>query len=1158
MRLTTVILIASLIQVSAATFGQRITLNKSNVPLFSVLKEIRKQSGYDFYYDANTISQDQRVSVAVSNATIEETLVSALNGLDLVYQIDGRTVSIKKKEEPTFLDRLARRWANIDVRGKVYGENDQVLAGASVRVKGTKLATTTDARGEFYLGSVDENAVLEVSFIGYVTREMKVAKDMGVIRLEMTNNDLSEIAVVSTGYQSIPKERATGSFSKIDNSTFNRQVATSVIAKLKGIAPSIYFDERSASGNTNINVRGQSTIYGNAKPLIVIDNFPFDGDLNNINPNDVQDITILKDAAAASIWGVRAGNGVIVITTKKGEYNQQPKFNLNSSVNIGSAPDLFYQLRMSTSDFIDVEQFLFSKGFYDATISNTFFAPVYSPVVDILNQQKKGQLSEQQAISQINALRTYDLRNDLEKFFYQTPVSQQYALSASGGTQKHIYFLSVGLDKNTLSTVKNDFSRLSISGNQTFKPIKGLEITTGVFINRNRSNTNNSLRYITSGMGSGKAMYPYARLADENGNHLPVYKDYTNTFKTNALNAGYLDWTLVPLDELDLQENTVKTNSTRLTAGIAYTFIKGLSADLKIQYEGQNTAARYYNDQNSYYVRDLVNRFTPGFVTPLARKIPFGGILEQNNSELSSINGRAQINYNNVWGDHELHSIAGFDVREIKNDGSNSLFYGYDKTLGTSTAVDYVSSVYTYPSFSQQTVPGGDYVTGTVDRFRSYFANASYTYVKKYTISGSARIDQSNLFGVNANQRAVPLWSAGLKWDISKEAFYLSSQLPQLSIRTSYGYNGNLDNTLTAYTTAKLGNSDSFQTPAAQLLNPPNANLRWEKTGQWNIGLDFSTKNNRISGSFEYYAKNGKDLIGLGLIDPTTGFKSYKGNVANMKGKGIDIELTTVNLDAAFRWTTNYLFSYTMDRVKDYKLTPSYALFFVDGSLERTPTYIQPVSDRPLYGIYSTPWAGLDPATGVSRGYLNGLPSTDFSAIQAALSLNLPHNLIYNGPALAPYFGYIRNTFGYKGFELSFNVGYRFGYYFRRNSINYDLLFNSYTSHSDYSKRWQKSGDEQFTNVPAIVYPLNAASSSYYTNSEILVERGDNIRLQDATFSYTLSAEKFKWFPFKTLKAYSYANNIGILWRSNKNGIDPDYPVTKPVRSIALGLTCTF
>src|SRR5665213_2243367 len=342
------------------------------------------------------------------------------------------------------------------ISGKVISaSNDLPVEGATITLLHQKTTVSTNSSGIFSITVASSNDVLSISHIGFITKKMAISQNTSsplMITLQDTSIKLDEV-VVNTGYQNIPKERATGSFVTVNMNEFNDRVAPDVISKLEGITSSLVFFKGVPNRPDEINIRGQSTLFSNTQPLIVVDNFPYDGDISTINPNDVESITVLKDAAAASIWGVRAGNGVIVITTKKGKFNKPMQVSFNSNITIGQKPDLFYDSRfINSADFIDMETFLFNKGFYDKDF-NAASQPPLSPAVDILHRQQLGIISPQEAQAEINTLKGIDVRNDLQKYFYRQSVNEQYSLSLQGGSETASYLLSAGYDNSLGSAV---------------------------------------------------------------------------------------------------------------------------------------------------------------------------------------------------------------------------------------------------------------------------------------------------------------------------------------------------------------------------------------------------------------------------------------------------------------------------------------------------------------------------------------------------------------------------------------------------------------------------------------------------------------------------------------------------------------------------------
>jgi TonB-dependent starch-binding outer membrane protein SusC len=1059
----------------------------------------------------------------------------------------------------TFLSTLLILYASVNVlaqskiEGRVVSSVDNTpLPGVNVLVKGSTIGTTTDANGLFAI-QASEKDILVFSFIGYAGQEVVVGTQT-LINLSL-NEDIStldEVTIVSTGYQKLPKERATGSFVQLDNALVNRRVSTDILSRLEDVTSGLIFN-RNIEGNTNdISIRGRSTINGNASPLIVIDNFPYDGDINNINPNDVESITVLKDAAAASIWGARAGNGVIVITTKKGKANEPLQISANANITIGKQPDLFYTSRMSTSDFIDVEKTLFDKGYYESIEASGNHAPL-TPGVELMIANRDGNLSDVQLESELALLRKQDVRNDYQKYLYRNSTNQQYAINLRGGSTINQYFISAGLDKDLDNMVGNDFTRVTLNAGNTWRLLKDkVEFSASMYYAQTSRTTNNDgIPEINFASGP---MYPYASLKDNQGNSIPLTKDYRLDFLEDAQNAGLLNWQYNPLDEINANDNTVDVKDYRINTKLQYAITKHLNAELSYQYWNGNTFGRNHRSIETYYTRNLINVFTQDY-GDLYKMIPDGGILDRFDQQSYSHNVRAQVNYSNSWNQHELSALGGYEVKEINTDKNSFRYYGYDDALATNQIVDYVNY---FPAYNDPgnylSIPNADAISSLTDRYISYFGNAAYSYKKRYTVSGSVRKDQSNLFGVKANQRGVPLWSAGLGWILSEEEFLNIPFVPYLKLRTTFGYNGNIDKSVTAYTTAlSRGANRLTGLPYATILNPPNPELQWERVKLWNTGIDFESKNRILSGSIEYYSKWGIDLIGTSPFPPSTGVASFRGNNASTKGHGIDLVLNSLNINGDFKWSTNFLFSYLTEKVTTYKIKAPVYSYVTGGGGSVISNY--PLEGKPLYAIYSFDWAGLDPETGDPRGYIDGQPSSDYSLI---LTSATTESIRYHGPARPTTFGSLRNTFSWRNFSLSVNVSYRLGYFFKMNSVKYATVLNGYVAHGDFANRWREPGDENHTHVPSMPENINLNRDDFYLNSSVLVEKGDHIRLQDVNLSYTFDRNLFAKLPMKNVQFYLYANNLGVIWKATDKDIDPDFPTQKPVRTIAAGLRIDF
>ncbi|WP_049815449.1 SusC/RagA family TonB-linked outer membrane protein [Niastella koreensis] len=1127
----------------------QITFSKKHVTITDLRKVLEKQAGYTIFNTNSISSQLKAVNINLVNGTVEQLLDEFFRYQSCTYTIIDKIVTVIPRGRQSV---IGKRVANI--KGKILNEQGEPIPGATITIKGSNQQTSTDEGGEFKINGVDEIELnIIVTSVNYEPEEVNWQGESELnVKLKQHVSELNKVQVMSTGYQQISKDKTPGSFVKIDNELLNRRVSTNVVDRLEGITSGLIFNKNNntTTNQTNIAIRGRSTIYANANPLIVVDNFPYTGDINNINPNDVESITVLKDADAASIWGAYSGNGVIVITTKKGKYGQPLKLSVNSNITIGQKPDLYAKPILNSSDFIDVEHSLFDSGFYFNQEAN-LLRPILSPVVEILIQERDKKITHDEAEQQLNVLRGQDTRKDLEKYFYRTSANQQYSVSASGGSANNNYYLSLGYDKNLSNLVRNGYDRLTITANNSFSWLKKrLELNTGIIYTEGKARNNN--------IGTLNPPYPYLKLVDENGNATTVPADIRQSYKDgisrDSIARTYLlDWNYRPYDELRLSNNTSKTTDYRINADVKYNILKGLNATVVYQYNKGFVDAENFYSKQTYYTRNLINQFTD-VDSPSIHHIPIGGILDQNTVEYETHNVRTQLNYITNWYNrnhtkyHQITALAGAEARGTKTYFDGLRTYGYNESLPNLSPIDYESQFPLYQSpATNKKITYLNSSRSQADNFVSYYLNAKYIFQRRYILSASARKDESNLFGVKTNQKGVPLWSLGASWELSQEHFYTLGWLPFLKLRITDGYKGNVDRTVSAFTTAGIDAANLYNVLSASIDNPPNPSLRWEKNHMINYGVDFATRKSIIEGSLEYYTRRGIDLIGNSPLDPTTGVTQFRGNTADMKGNGVDIMLRTKNINKQFKWTSTLLFSYTADKVTDYKVQQSAVWYYCD------PQYISPIKGKPLYSIFSLKWMGLDPKNGDPQGYFNKATSTNYSAIINSSDLS---DLIYRGPANPVYFGSLRNNFSYKRVELSFAITWKMGYYFRRPSINYYTLFNGPDQgHPDYEKRWQQPGDENFTSVPSMTWKESLNRSNFYSYSNILVEKGDHIRLQDIQLSYQLNKSEIRWLPVNQFRIYMYANNLGVLWRANQYGIDPDYITGAiPPRTFAAGL----
>lgn len=1141
--------------------AQGITLSLKNARLETAFSEIQKQSGYKFVFSWTELEKSKPVTVKITNGTIASVLDAVLKDQPLTYQIipEGNNIVIKKKNPAKDNDSLSGAKTPLtEVNGKVLNEKEEPIAGASVKVKGTNIGTSTDIEGFFSLKVVNENSTITISSVGFETQAIQLAgRNTLSVQLKIKANQLDDV-VISTGYQQVPKERATGSFAFIDNKTLNQQMGTNILERLNGVSSGVLFDvgkdnARNPQSQTNIAIRGLSTINGPLDPLIVLNGFIYEGDIKNINPNDVDNVTILKDASATSIWGARAGNGVIVITTKKGKFNQKMQVDIRVNMIGTRKPDLSNIPQMSSIDYIDVEEFLFNKGYFENRINIEHSS--LTPAVEILLKRRNGEISASDSAQQINELKSIDTRDQYRKYVYKAPLVQQYNVNLRGGASNTAYLFSVGYDR-TNNELREKYNKLNLRFEQSVRPIKNVQLNLEGYYTNSKAYSGIP-GYNTVFPGNRKV--PYFSLADDQGKARPVSTLYRSSFVDTAGGGMLLDWKYYPLE--DYKHNKTSSNIQEFFAniGIQYKIASFITLDLKYQFQKQQSKIDQLLGIESFGARNLINLFSiiDRSSNTIKYNVPLGGVRSITNSAIQSQTARAQININRNWGENNISALIGGEARESKSFGESFTSYGYNSDPLASANVDYVNPYPVYTGGSQL-IPGTPSFNEKTYRFISIYANAAYTLKEKYIISGSIRRDGSNVFGVNTNDKWKPLWSIGGSWRISNEAMYTSKLIPTLNFRLTYGVSGNVDASRSALPIAQHFNASGLTNlPYARVNSINNPELKWEQSRQLNFGLDFSFKNQIVSGSIEYYIKKGVDLYGQTIFDYTSwgGADQIFKNVANMKGEGMDIMLQSKNIDKTFKWGTTFLLNYNVAKTTKYLNKLSEKISSIIGGGKS----IVPVVGKPLYGIAAYRWAGLD-NNGNPQGIIGGDKSTDYATIlNGSYTKGLESgSIVFIGSGSPTFFGSLINTFSFRQLSVSFNISYKLKYYFIKPSISYYSLVTDGIGHKEYSERWKNPGDELTTNVPSFVYPSNANRDAFYRNSEVNVLKGDHIRLQYINLSYSFG-DTHKTSPFKEIQLDLNFSNLGILWRANDQRLDPDYPGSiVPSLSCGIGLRASF
>lgn len=1042
--------------------------------------------------------------------------------------------------------------------GKIIDETGNPIAGAKIYVRYLdSVLGLSDDEGFFRISVNNQEQEIVFTHLAYEKKTVKVSllEKETVVVMAAVGRSIEEVEVVSTGYQTLAKERVTGSFEQINTKDLDLRTSSNILDKLEGHVPGLQYDNR--TGKAKINVRGINTmsevLLG---PLIVVDNFPYEGDIADINPNDVASVTILKDAAATSIWGARAGNGVIVINLKKPD-TSKPVISFSSNyTSVGKAriKDLS---RISSSDFIAVEKMLFNNGFYDASYNNlNTKTTIFSPVVEMLYDNLNETLSTDEMENRISALEKVDYRDELQKYIYRNELLQQYSLSIANGNDNSGYRLSVAYNDRRGSKVGDANNNISINLQNELQLLDKVDFSTRLTIVQSKSEFDaNPMEYNFSPGGGKTRVYPYMQLKDNYGEHLAVPYQYNSKYIESLRESQLLDWRFIPLNEIGESTSNSAHQQMDMQFKIDYKPTAWLRLNTVYNYQGQRGDSEFLQGRESFYTRNLINRFTQINNEEITHIVPLGAINQLGITKFRSHKWRGSLNIDKSFSEsqHVIAAIIGGELSSVITNTASHTVYGYDPILMTGQQVDLVNF---YPVFDglsgNSRVPYVQAVNENIRRFVSFFTNASYTWKGRYIASFSARRDASNLFGVNTNDKWNPLWSAGIAWQLDKEQFIKRvGWVDGLRLRGTYGHSGNSGGVATSLPTISYSASSSINLtsfPRAMISALPNPSLKWEDVRMINVALTFDLFTHKLSGSVEFFNKKSTDLLSVDNIDPTAGLTSVSRNVGVLKGSGWDIKLTSRQAVGNIKLSTTAFVSFVKDVVQEYRGSISSANSYVTN----TGKSLQPLPDKRLYPVFALRSAGLDPENGDPRGWLDNEISKQYQKMYT----DSLQRAIYYGSGLPPVYGSLKQSISWENMDLSFLISYKLGHYFQRESISYSSLFNAWSGHGDFSKRWKKPGDEFTTDVPSMVYPAASARDQFYLNSEANIEKGDIIRLQDVNFNYT-----FKPFLGKvkaSVSMYASVNNVAVLWSANSHGLDPDYIGVPPSRRYTLGINCKF
>lgn len=1183
MKLITVILLASLMQVSAASFGQLITLKERNVTLERMIKEIRKQSGYDVLLSTNKIKSTATFNADFNKSTIAEVMAKIVSGRDLTYTIEDKTILIKH-EDKSILDQVVDYFAAVKITGKVKDKSGAVLPGVSVRERGAANAVSTTTNGDYTI-TVKEGAVLVFSYVGYKTMEVPVnGKTVVNVVLAEDAEQLSEVNVVSTGYQELNKKLFTGAATSLKASDVKRDGITDVSRMLEGRVAGVSVQNVSGTFGAapKIRVRGATSISGDNKPLWVVDGIILEDVVNisneqlstgdpstlvgssvaGLNPDDIESFNILKDAAATAQYGARAMNGVVIITTKKGRNTDgKPVISYTGNFSSYMKPSYDNFDILNSADQMNVYLEMQNKGWLNHSSSSRsanggVFTKMYNEMYKYDAATGTYGLKND-AQSQKQFLQRYANANtDWFDVLFKQSLMQEHSVSVATGTEKSKIYASTSFLQDNGWTIADQVKRF-----------------TGNF--RGNFEINNKLSFELITQGSIRDQQAPGTLG-RNGN--PVYGTYDRDFDINpfsyALNTSraltpydangnreFFTQNYAPFNILnELENNTLELGliDFKVQGGVKYKITKNLKYSFDGAYRFAKTSQEHKITENSNMAQAYRAGISPDDATvrnsnkflyrnpdnPNALPVsvlPYGGFYKTNDDNITNYYVRNSLEYDKTFNeDHLFNVFAAQEMRYINR--QNKIFdgYGYQYDKGGVPFID--------PNIVKQNVEGGfNYYSMNYryERYLNYSLRTAYSYKGKYSINATGRYDGSNLLGESPTARWLPTWNVSGAWNIDTENFMQNERLKRIvsraTLRATYGLVASMGSaTNSSLVVQSMGTRRPYlgeKETKLYISGLENSELTFEKLNELNIGLDLGLFKERLTLTVDAYKRKSFDLIGSFRTSGIGGEAIKQANYADMKSEGIEAALgAKVITSSDFNWSTQLIFGYNRNEITNLKNQPSiFGLIGPDGG---------PLEGYSQRGLFSLDFQGLDPVNG-SPKFINdeGIVSGD-----VYLQSDVIKYLKYEGPIDPRYTGGYSNTFRYKNFTLSTLVTFAAG-----NKVRLTPSFK--TSYTDldampkaFLSRWEMQGDELLTNVPSILDVLEAQAfgSNYaYNNYNYSTERvadGGFVRMKQIILSYNIPSKYTKKLGLTNSSISAVGNNLFLIYSDKKlNGQDPEF-----------------
>lgn len=1160
--------------------SQKITLKKTDVLITEIFREIEKKTDFIFMYKMSIVDDIGKISIDVKDADIKVVLDKCLEGKAFTYGFRNNTVVIKPKaiEKKAMQKRM--------VKGTVLNANNEPLPGVTVIVKGTMMGTATDGMGQFSFSIPEgENVVLQYSFVGYQTVTAKAPKagETAKIVLQEVAAEMDEVVV--TGYSVVRRKDYVGSAVVVDMDDAKVAGVSNVDEMLAGQVPGMTVTRSSGMvGSTaQVRVRGTSTLLGSQAPLWVVDgviqrspvgdynkdsNLSFtnnDADMRSmvsnaiswLNPNDIETITVLKDASATAIYGSSAANGVIVITTKRST-KEQMNINYTGEMSVGMAPSYDMYDRMNSKQMMQ-----FSMENYKAGLQYTS-KPIELGFVGILQKLHNKEITSDEFQREFNRMEV--LNTDWFDHLFRNSVSNKHSLSITAGTENIMTRASFGVEKTKGEAIGNDMTQYTANSNTTISLENGVKINVGL---------KGSFREV-DGFAYGVSPFNYAYntsrilgAKDADGNYI-----YHSRYGSTSTAVSGLDtYNYSIFNELDNTGVTTTNKNFEVFGDIQVPFLKHFKYKGMLSYNFSNSAVKSWASEQSNYISVIrgyeFGQFGANSPEQQSSRLPFGGVLRTDDINTDTWNFRNDFIYDNlIDSDHRITSQLGVELSSTRLKGNQNTRYGYMPDRGE-TFAEVPTHYYKYGNMSNDPQENllldemrrARYVMNRENNLFSTYFLGVYSYKRKYIFNASARVDASNRFGQDENKKWQPTWSVGLKWDAAEENFAENwDWLDLATLSASYGYQGNSVTGVSPYLISNVGNFDTYFGQYTMVIRSlPNENLGWEKTKTTNLALQLAMLNNRVSMNLEYYHKNSNVLSSRSV--------AYENGVDNsivtgvtMKNTGYDVIFNVVPVKTKdFNWQFSLNFGKVKNELSSATRTNTLDEYLNGGAI---------VNGEAANTLYSFKFKGLSPEDGTPLFDLGkDTEGNDYDPYTPNKITDNPLDYLVNsGSAIPDFSGGFNTRFQYKNWSLYMQFNMQFGGVGRLPAI-YDYTQYRGTPFPDVNvstkliDRWQKPGDELLTNIPSV--PGVSKKFTMYVPSDINVYETyeiyqfsdaqiadtDMIRCGQIALSYELDKKIAQKFNLNRVNMrLGVTNPFFIAFDDKWDGIDPEtgnWPVRK-------------